>query len=221
MKNLKSISYLALITTCALSAPAQVTFVFHTGSALGPAGTALDDNAGAGTYTLSDITITMEAFTDGVSAGSTLNGAGTGFGVNGSGADTQTQRIDNEFGDESIVFFFDVGGTFDSIDLRYIESSGTEEGELAFDGGNTYQLNSVTATGSTDVAAIGENFTAGQRITLRVHAGAPASTNFSLESLTISPVPEPATYATLAGVVMLGLAAFRRRGSGGAGLLAA
>jgi hypothetical protein len=190
---------------------AQVTFEFHTGSALGVTGSALDNASGQATSTVGGITLTAEAFLDGVSTSNILNGASDSFGVNDSGADDQTQRLDNHNGIESIVFSFDTAGTFTSINLRFIESSGTQEGELVFDGGNTIQLNSVTATGSSDIATIGESFTAGQSITLRVHSSAVADTNFSLEGITISAVPEPSSFVALAGLMMLGFAGSRRR----------
>ena len=204
--------FLALLVSFTVTAHAQVTFEFHTGSALGAVGTAFDDAEGSAQHTQGGITLTAEAFIDGVSAGTDMNGTASGFGINDVGGGDQTDRLDNINGIESLVFSFDVGGTFDSIDLRYIESSGTEEGLLVFDGGNTYQLNSVTATGSSDVATIGETFTAGQTITLTLHGSAPALSNFSLESFTVtSAVPEPSSFAALAGLAMLGLAGSRRR----------
>jgi hypothetical protein len=160
---------------------------------------------------VSGITLTAEAFLDGVSSGTQINGASSSFGVNATGSGDETQRLDNDLGVESIVFSFDIAGTLDSIDLRFIESSGTMEGELVFDGGNTYQLNSVTATGTSDIATIGESFTAGQSITLRIHSSAPASTNFALEGITITAVPEPSSFAIFAGLSALGFIGLRRR----------
>jgi len=216
MKRLSIAS--SLFALLALSASAQVTFIFHNGSdldTLGPVGTTFDDTEGAAQYTQEDITLTAEAFLDGISAGTDLNGSGSdGFGVNAVGGDTATARLDvtTGVGTESIVFSFDVAGTFDSIDLRYIESSGEEEGLLVFDGGNTYQLNSVTATGSEDIVTVGESFTAGQSITLTLHGSAATGTNFALENFTVtSAVPEPSSFAALAGLAMLGFVGSRRR----------
>lgn len=192
---------------------AQVTFVFHDGSSV-PASSAGDtfdgpDTDGSRTHLQSGITLTAEAFLAGVSANTNLNGAGDGFGVNGNGADTSTTRIDNGAGLESMVFSFDTAGTFDSIDLRYIEES-SNEGLLIFDGGTTYQLTSVTASGS-DVVTINESFTAGQSITLTLSGSAGAGENFALESFTVTAVPEPSSFAALAGLMMLGFAGSRRR----------
>jgi hypothetical protein len=107
-----------------------------------------------------------------------------------------------------MVFSFNTGGTFQSIDLRYIEES-SNEAQLVFDGGSTYELNTTTAHGGSDDFTIGETFTAGQTITLRISSAAGVGENFSLESFTV--IPEPNTYALLAGFCALGFVMVRRR----------
>lgn len=189
---------------------AQTVFEFHTGTALGTAGAGLDDTEGSGTFTLDGITLTAEAFLDASSTGTALNGASGSFGINAAGTGDETQRFDNSLGGERMVFSFDVAGTFDSIDLRYIESA--TEAELVFESGTTYQLNSVSASGAADIALIGESFTAGQIITLQMASGAAADTNFALERFTISAVPEPSAFTTVLGLGAIGLAISRRRG---------
>lgn len=199
--------FLALLVALTITAQAQVTFLFHNGSVAG-AGLDIDDAEGSATSTVSGITMTAEAFTDGVSAGTDINGTGTSFGINGSGSD-DTDRFDNDDGVESLVFSFDTAGTFDILDLNAVDS-GTDNGILSFAGGGTYQLTSVTATSGSDDFAIGESFTAGQLITLTVHVT--NATNFGLQSLTItSAVPEPSSFAALAGLAMLGFVGSRRR----------
>jgi hypothetical protein len=207
---MKAVSLFASLFFTACLASAQVTFVFHDGGALGTTGSALDDEAGEVTSTVGGVTLTAEAFLDGSSTGTIFNGASGSFGINASGTGDETQRFDNDLGVESMVLSFDIGGTFDSIDLRFIESA--TEAELVFDGGTTYQLNSVTATGTSDIATIGETFTAGQTITLRMNSGAAAGSNFALESFTITAVPEPSSFAALLGLGALGFVATRRRG---------
>jgi len=210
MKRLSIASF--LFALLALSASAQVTFIFHDGAALGVVGTTFNDAGdGSGTATVSEITLTAEAFLAGVSAGTELNGAGDGYGINADGTGDETQRFDNDLGIESMVFSFDVGGTFNTLDLRYIEES-SNEGVLSFEGGGTYQLNSVTATGGEDIVTVGETFSAGQLITLTLHASAGAGENFALESFTVtSAVPEPSSFAALVGLAMFGFVGSRRR----------
>ena len=192
------------------SASAQVTFLFHDGvSPLAP-GSTFDDESGSVMATVGGITLTAEAFLDGVSNDTDFNTAGDGFGINATGTGDETQRFDNDLGIESMVFSFDVAGVFDTLDLEFIEES-ENEGLLIFDGGTTYQLNTVTSTGASDAFNIGESFTAGQSITLTLSGSAAAGENFSLQSITVSAVPEPSTYAALAGIVILGFAAYRRR----------
>lgn len=198
------------------AAHGQVTFVFHideTGTAndeLGPAGLAFDGKAGSEDYTQANITLTAEAYLDGVSASTLLNGSdGDGFGVNATGADKSTTRFDNKAGIESIVFTFNTAGTFDSLDLRYFTSD--DGATLIFDGGSTYNITSVTLT-SGNVFAVDEDFTSGQEITLQIASGLTGEQDFALESLTISAVPEPSSLAALLGLGALGFVATRRRG---------
>lgn len=206
----KTASLLTLAAVAAGSAYAQTTFTFHDGSATTGTGSVFDNAEGSVQDTVGDFTLTAEAFLDGTSAGTDLNGAGTGFGVNAAGTGDETQRLDNDLGLESIVFSFSSGGTFESIDLRYIDKA-ANEGLLIFDGGNTYELNTTTALSGDDDFTIGETFTAGQSITLTLSGSAAAGENFSLENFTVSAVPEPGTYALLAGMLGLTAVMLRRR----------
>jgi hypothetical protein len=208
MKLTQTLFIAAAISCCAYSASAQTTFTFHDASNTTGTGSIFDDEAGSIQDTEGSFTLTAEAFLDGASAGTNFNGAGDGFGINADGGGDETQRFDNDIGIESMVFSFNIGGTFQSIDLRYIEES-SNEAQLVFDGGSTYELNTTTAIGSSDDFTIGETFTAGQTITLRMSSSAGAGENFSLESFTV--VPEPNTYALLAGFCALGFVMVRRR----------
>jgi hypothetical protein len=212
MKNV--LLTLLLATSGSLASHAQTTFIFHQGASLGSgaAGTALEGQAGSVGYTLGGITLTAEAFLAGASANTEFHGLAAAFGIDSDGAD-DNDRFENDLGIESMVFSFDTNGVFNTLDLRYIEED-SNEAVLSFDGGGTYQLTSVTATSGNDDFNIGENFTAGELITLTLHASAPVGEDFSLESFTVTAVPEPSSFAALAGLVILGFAGcLRRRGS--------
>tara|TARA_Y100000588_G_scaffold393103_1_gene507590 strand:- start:1424 stop:1756 length:333 start_codon:yes stop_codon:yes gene_type:complete len=55
------------------------------------------------------------------------------------GTGDETQHFDNDLGDEPIVFIFNTAGTFQFIDLRFIDD-GTADAVLSFDGGGTFNL---------------------------------------------------------------------------------
>lgn len=173
-----------------VSLQGQYVFEFHTGSALGTAGTALDGQAGSVNYTQDGITLTAESFLNATSSGTKINGAGTSFGVNATGSGDETQRIDNDLGNESIQFSFNLAGTFDKIDLRYIEES-SNEGTLNFAGsGTTVQLNTGNSDHGTNdnfVFSSPYSFSANEVITLGLHSSADSGENYSLESFTITP----------------------------------
>lgn len=212
-KTLTSLFSLVAIGSAAF---AQTTFMFHDSNETVGSGLIFDDEAGSISDTVGGITLTAEAYLDGVSAGTEFNGAGTSFGINAAGTGDETQRFDNDNGIESMVFSFDTAGTFDLIDLRYIDNAGAEA-VLSFAGGNTYLLNydniytGGSYTVSQDAFLINESFSAGQLITLSISASADPGQNFSLESFTVSAVPEPSAYAMLTGVAVLGLALCRRK----------
>lgn len=211
---MKKLILLSIITFFAASTYGQITFSFHDGSATLTSGSDLDAGGSFGTSTVSGVTLTAEAFLGGVTTGTVFNGAGGGFGINATGTGDETQRFDNDLGVESMVFSFDVGGTFDSIDFEFIEDSA--EAVLSFDGGNSFDIFAGSATettgGTTDFHTITESFVAGQEITLSVSGSAAAGENFSLQAFTItSAIPEPATYAILFGSIALVFVVLKRR----------
>jgi len=114
-----------------------------------------------------------------------------------------------------MVFSFDVGGTFDSIDFEFIEDN--SEAVLIFDGGNSFDIfaggPTETTGGTTDFHTITETFVAGQQITLAISGSAAIGENFSLQSFTITPsaIPEPSTYALIFGALALGIVVWKRR----------
>ena len=212
---MKNIPLSILLMVFAVSVHGQITFSFHDGSGILASGTALDPGGSSGTSLVSGVTLTAEAYLDGVSAGTVFNGASDGFGINASGTGDETQRFDNDNGIESMVFSFDIGGTFDTIDFEFIEDAA--EAVLSFEGGNSYDIFAGSATettgGSTDFHTITETFVAGQEITLSVSGSAAAGENFSLQAFTITPsaIPEPSTYALIFGGLALGVVWWRRR----------
>ena len=211
MKKEIQIPIYAIVFLCAGAyANAATTFNFHDGSNTIGSGLVFDDADGSISDTVGGITLTAEAFLDGSSTGTDLNGATSSFGINDDPGEDDTQRFDNVNGIETMDFSFDTAGTFDSIDLRFIEES-ADEGVLAFDGGSTEQLNSTTALSGDDDFNIGESFTAGQTITLGISSSAGAGENFGLESFTVTPVPEPGHYAALLGLFSLGFIYWQRR----------
>lgn len=160
------------------------------------------------------VTLSAEAFLSGVSGGTVFNGASDGFGINASGTGDSAQRFDNDNGIGSMVFSFNVGGTFNTIDFEFIEDAA--EAVLSFDGGNSYDIlagsSTETAGGSTDFHTITETFIAGQEITIAVSGTAVSGENFSLQALSITPsaIPEPSTYALIFGGLALGLVMWKR-----------
>lgn len=208
MKLFQTLLSAAALCCFAYTASAQTTFFFHNDADTIGTGADFSGNAGSVQDTQGPFTITAEAFLDGTSVGNPFNGAGDGFGINAAGTGDETQRFDNDNGIESMVFSFNIGGTFQSLDLQFIEEL-TNEALLIFDGGTTYQLNTTNANSGADDFTINEVFTAGQSITLTMSGLAPAGENFSLQSFTV--VPEPATYALLGGILAFAFTAMRRR----------
>ena len=166
----------------------SIQFSLHDGSKLTEAGSAFDNENSIASFTKGGITLSMEAFVDENSANAVLNGAAEGFGVNSTGLNDYTQRIDNTNGTESIVFSFNSDGILNAIDLRYIEES-SNEAILSFEGGKQFNLNTDTALSGMDDFLINKAFTAGQKISLYTSPEASQNENFSLESISVQ-IPE-------------------------------
>lgn len=209
MKQKLTLTTLIALAGLAGASFGQSTFNFHDGSALVGTGIVFDDAEGSAQDTQGAFTLTAEAFLDGNSTGTALNGSNSdSFGVNAAGTGDETSRFDNDLGIESMVFSFNIGGTFESIDLRFIEET-VNEAVLSFDGGNTFELNTSTRLSTNDDFTINEAFTAGQAITLQISASAGAGENFGLESFTV--VPEPNIFGLLAGFTGLIFVMLKRR----------
>lgn len=204
---MKNILLPVFILSATHASATLVAFSFHDGSATIGSGLDLDSGGSSGSTLVSGVTLSADALLAGVTTGTVFNGAGSGFGINANGTGDETQRFDNDNGIESMVFSFDVAGTFTSLDLRYIEES-ANEAVLSFAGGSSFELNTTTALSDSDDFNIGESFTAGQLITLQISSSAGAGENFSLESFAIDTVPEPSSSALLG---LGGLALLMRR----------
>jgi hypothetical protein len=214
MKMTKTLLYAFAFTGFAHVASAQTTFIFDDGASTGAAGLALRafssgvDAAGmtlntSGLY--SQDGITLSAGTD----FGDFNLTDNGFGPNQADSGDDTDAFDTALGDESMVFSFNIAGTFQSIDFALLNDT-PETAVLSFAGGSTYILtdgvtSSIAVSGNDTFLGINEDFTAGQLITLSISGG----TNFTLENFTV--VPEPDTYALLAGICSLGFIMLRRR----------
>jgi hypothetical protein len=212
MKKLIGLISIALISFAG-SGSAQITFNFHDGAATIGSGIDLDTAGSSGSSLVSGVTLSAEAFLDGVTTGTVFNGTSTNFGINATGVGDDTDRFDNGIGIESMVFSFNTAGTFNTIDLSVLGADA--EAVLSFDGGNSFDLFEGSATettgGATDLHTITESFLAGQEITLAVSGTADPSTNFGLQAFTITAIPEPSTYALLFGGLALGFVAWRKR----------
>lgn len=159
----------------------------------------------SGTYTQEGITLSA-----GTDFGN-FNLTNSGFGPDQAGSGDDSDAFDTASGNESMVFFFDKDGTFNSIDFALLDDT-PEFAVLSFQGGNTYNLtdgatSDITVSGNDFFGGIDEAFTAGQRITLSISGG----TNFTLENFTVTVVPEPGSYALLAGFMGLTSVMLRRR----------
>jgi hypothetical protein len=214
MKLTKTLLTAAALSCFAYSASAQTTFVFDDGSSTGSTGLALEAFASgvdaasmglntSGTYTQGGFT--MSAGTD----FGDFNLTNSGFGPDQAGGIDDSDAFDTDNGNESMIFSFDIAGTFQSIDFALLDDL-PETAILSFAGGNTFTLtdgvtSTIAVSGNDVFLGINESFSAGQLITLSISGGS----DFTLESFTV--VPEPGTYALLAGIAALGFVMTRRR----------
>ena len=169
MKTIYTLLLLVIVLTSTDLCSQEIEFEFFNGTELTEIGNNYDNQEASGAYTIGSTTLIAEAYLDDDSIGTILNGGADGFGINSFGTGDLTQRIDNINGIEKIIFSFNTGGTFKSINLRYIEEA-SKEAILEFSGGNTFNLNTATALSGDDGFLIDELFSAGQEITLRISA---------------------------------------------------
>ena len=200
MKLTRKALLISLFLSLSSGIYAQTTFSFHDGANAIGTGLVFDDEAGSIQDTQGSFTITAEAFLNDSSTGSFFNGTTAAFGINAAGSGDATAEFDDDNGTESMVFSFNIGGTFTSLDLVGINND--DEATLSFAGGGTYNLSDAT----DDFYVIGESFTSGQLITLSTNA---TGANFGLEAFTV--VPEPGSFALIAGCLGMASIMLKRR----------
>ena len=199
MKTIYTLLLLVIVLTSTDLCSQEIEFDFFNGTELTEIGNNYDNQEASGAYTIGSTTLIAEAYLDDDSIGTILNGGADGFGINSFGTGDLTQRIDNINGIEKIIFSFNTGGTFKSINLRYIEEA-SEEAILEFSGGNTFNLNTATALSGDDDFLIDELFSAGQEITLRISANSELGENFALDSILVQ-IPEANTASSIIGLI--------------------
>jgi hypothetical protein len=175
-----------LLFTAALSTDAfaqTVTFDFR-----GATGLTLES---ASSVAVSGLTLSTSVFPNGV-----FNQTASGFGVNADGGTDDSDEFDTN---EGFTFSFDQAVRL--VSLSVSSFGGGSAALLAFDGGAT--IASISSTGVTALAD-----TAVTANTLLRFTGTGTSP-FSLDSLSVTAIPEPASAGYLGGFALL--CALRRR----------
>jgi len=149
------------------------------------------DGVASGSSTLGNVTLTMTLFPDGV-----FNQTTSGFGIN---AVTSADDTDEFDAGEGFTFSFDHNVTLDSVAVSLFGSGNS--GRISYDGGSV--IGTITSTGTTILNS--PLITSGTVLRFESLVGA-----FSLDSLTVTAMPEPETAALLGGAGTLGLVFLHR-----------
>jgi len=191
----------AAISCFAYSASAQTTFTFLDDTTT--IGSGLDGSS-TGSFTVSGIEITATA-NDGV-----FNGTGSGFGINQTAIGDDTDGIDFAIPAdapgiiESFTLTFDQAVILNSFE---VSSFGASDEITITDGAST--VATITSTGLTSLG----NYNLGSSSTLSVTTSAGTYANgWSFDAITVTAVPEPSSFALLAGCFALASVMIRRRG---------
>lgn len=149
------------------------------------------DGLASGTATVETVTVTMTLFPDGV-----FNQTVSAFGINAAAGTDDTDEFD---AGEGFTFSFNHNVTLDSVAVSSFGSGNS--GRISYDGGSV--IGTITGTGTTilDSSVI----TSGTVLRFESLVGA-----FSLDSLTVTAMPEPDTVPLLSGAGALGLALLHR-----------
>lgn len=149
------------------------------------------DGVASGTATVETVTVTMVLFPDGV-----FNQTGSAFGINAAAGTDDTDELDTG---EGFTFSFNHNVTLDSVAVSLFGSG--DAGRISYDGGDV--IGTISATGTTVLNS--SIITGGTLLRFESLSGA-----FSLDSLTVTAMPEPNTFALFGGAGALGLALLRR-----------
>ena len=155
------------------------------------------DDVAAGTATFGGLIMSATAFADG--EGEAFNATSSSFGVNDGPTGDTTAEFDQN---EGFTFSFSQDVTLDSLTVSSF--GGDSSGSLDFDGGAN--ITSIAATGLTSLS----DTTVSSGTLLRFTSTGISA--FSLSNIVVtSAVPEPSSFAALAGLAMLGFVGSRRR----------
>lgn len=186
----------SLFAILSLGASAQVTLVFNDDT-IGTAGFQLD-GLSSGSATFGGVTLSATSFSE--AASQVFNATGSNFGINADGTDTTSEFDQNQ----GFTFSFNQDVTLNSISVNSF--GGSSAGSLDFDGGAN--ITSITATGLTSLSDTAVSSGTVLRFT------STGTSAFSLANIVAtSAVPEPSSFAALAGLAMLGFIGTRRRRS--------
>lgn len=156
------------------------------------------DGQTTGSATVNGVTLHATLFPDGV-----FNQTGSAFGINAANGADDTDEFDPG---EGFTFSFSTNVILNSVSLSNFGS--TSRGLISFNGG------AEIATLTTQETSLGATFVSAGTV-LRFESNSPDTTlnssDFSLDSLSVTAMPEPSSFALLGGVAALGLAAVRRR----------
>ncbi|MEM1221999.1 MAG: PEP-CTERM sorting domain-containing protein [Verrucomicrobiota bacterium] len=197
IKNPLALSTLCLITTVA---QADVTYDFTGQGGVFDGLTTVD-------VIVTDIASTTMTVT---AAGGTLNSNSGDFGVDGTEPGETNDFIDGLV--ESITLTFSTVVTFNFIDLGGVEADISDGANLTIAGSTLDLFTGVSGfNGTSDV------YTPGSPVTLSIGesiilTGSSSTSDFDLEAINLSIVPEPSSFALIGGLLALGFVALRRRG---------
>ena len=148
---------------------------------------------------MGDLTLTATA-----SSGVFNSSLTAGFGINATPSGDNTTEFDtaSTAGAESMTFSFNMAVTLNTIDLNSFSAGDT--GFFTYSGG--------TIPIATDPFPFIQTITiaANEQVTFGVTSG-----SFALQSITVTAVPEPSTYAMigLGAALLVGMQRFRRKSS--------